>query len=329
MSHYKRGTPTKQDGEYLDAAVTPKIDTPKDMVKDSVLTAGVVVASDEMEAQLQQEQSEKPRFEGEIGDAKGGDKSEDYFQKRMKGVTLDWYVYTMAAMTLVLLALVAYGFGSRLFLPNKTLGDNSVVAPTNTNDIPASGAEPSDSSSQSSSDAGPLFDRQDYKDIMLTLLGLPTVMERNSPQAQAIEWLAFEDEPLFDLTTILPEDLDHYRDLLVQRYALVVWYFDQGGPTVWTKINTEVSSGWIQFGAGIHECDWTGVNCDYGDDEGKQDVGRVVELNLSPINGLVMTGSSLSTELGLLTNLRNIDFSDQRLQGKIPDEWSTLSNLGE
>jgi hypothetical protein len=31
----------------------------------------------------------------------------------------------------------------------------------------------------------------------------------------------------------------------------------------------------------------------------------------------------------LLTGLRYINFSDQRLQGTIPDEWSALSNLGE
>ena len=118
-----------------------------------------------------------------------------------------------------------------------------------------------------------------------------------------------------------------FRDLLEQRYALVVWYFDQGGPTVWKTLNREASSGWIAFGAGVHECDWKGVDCGEG---GSDNTKRaVVGLRLSPALGVVLTGTSLSTEIGLLTNLRRMDFSDQRLQGKIPDEWAALSQLGE
>ena len=128
-----------------------------------------------------------------------------------------------------------------------------------------------------------------------------------------------------------------FRDILEQRYALVVWYFDQGGPTVWKTLNREASSGWIAFGAGVHECDWKGVDCDEGgggggssDDNDSDNTKRVVVgLRLSPALGVVLTGTSLSTEIGLLTNLRRMDFSDQRLQGKIPDEWAALSQLGE
>ena len=215
--------------------------------------------------------------------------------------TQNWFVWTMTVMTLVFFILIGYGFGSGLFLPAKNDGGNPKYRST---------------------------DRQDYKYDIVTLLDLPLVLEPTSAQARALEWLAFEDEPLFDPATFDPNNQDHYRDVVSQRYALVVWYFDQGGPTVWKTLNREPSSGWIKFGAGIHECDWRGVDCDYGDNASSSG-GTVVGLRLLPSLGLLLTGSSLSTELGLLTGLRRLNLSEQRLRGKIPDEWATLTNLGE
>jgi hypothetical protein len=252
-----------------------------------------------------------------------------------------WFVYLMIVMTVFFLALMGYGFGSGLFIPNSgkhhSVDGNGVIINGD-----GDGALPNYGSSDSYT-----FARQDYKYEISTLLGLSNVIERTSPQAQAIEWLAFEDEPLFVVTkesTTTNEtnannnngnklyNYESYLERLEQRYSLVVWYFDQGGPKLWTTINREPSSGWINFGADIHECQWKGIDCEYknnkyeGDDS---DGGIVVGVRLSPTLGVVLTGTSLSTELGLLTSLRRLDFSNQRLQGTIPKEWSKLTDLGK
>jgi len=345
MSRYNSSTTIDPDGECLDAVVGPRTDNQEDPVKNAVVTARVVYC---MEAQVDDaERSKRVHFEHSDLSKNRKNKRHRKFQKSTKNeaffgdgegftkkngtshsLSVDWFVCTMAAMTLVFLALVGYGFGSGLFLPPNTTSGNPSAAPSN------NGGDNSSSSAASSalsslSDLTTAVDRQDYKYTIVTLMGLAVVMERTSPQARALEWLAFEDKPLFDPTTIIPDERDHYRNLVAQRYALAVWYFAQGGPTVWVTLNREVSSGWIKFGAGIHECDWRGVDCDYDNEtnDPSTGAGKVVGLRLSPALGVVLTGSSLSTELGLLTALRRIDFSDQRLRGKIPDEWSTLTNL--
>mmetsp|Transcript_23824 Transcript_23824/g.48930 ORF Transcript_23824/g.48930 Transcript_23824/m.48930 type:complete len:659 (-) Transcript_23824:2590-4566(-) len=253
----------------------------------------------------------------------------------------NWFVYTMIAMTLIFLALVGYGFGSGLFLPSKS----AISSGSTTNDPskynPYASSSSSSSSSTSSNSNGDNVknnrqDRQDYKYNIGTLLGLPMVMERTSPQARAVEWLAYQDQPLFDVSvesSYTYEEEEIHKALLEQRYALVVWYYDQGGPTVWKTLNRDESAGWIAFGAGMHECNWKGVDCDYKsvnigvDGNSNNDRGTVVGLRLSPALGLVLTGTHLSTELGLLTALRRMDFSSQRLQGTIPDEWASMTNL--
>jgi len=200
-------------------------------------------------------------------------------------------MYTMVVMIVLFLALITYGFGSGLFIPDSRpagAADDTFHINNNTG-----GAN----SSSLSSPVSYTLARQDYKYQIMTLLGLPNVMERTSPQAQAIEWLAFEDEPLFVMedsattttttatttnkTAVTDSsssssssssnnnngyDDDYYEPYvgrLEQRYSLVVWYFDQGGPKLWTTLNREPSSGWINFGSGVHECQWKGIDCDY------------------------------------------------------------------
>ena len=68
-----------------------------------------------------------------------------------------------------------------------------------------------------------VYDRNGYY-LRLQQEFLPLV---NSPQDQAIEWMAFRDIPLGNAE----------RGRIKQRYALVVWYFAHGGPTTWSYIN--------------------------------------------------------------------------------------------
>lgn len=281
--------------EYLDAVVDPE--------NSAVVTAGVVLSASS--TTFEHHPDQKAHFD------------EDFVKTRR--TRLDWFFWTMLGMTIVLLTLVGYGFGSGLYLPNRTVGD----ATTNSNNAATLGTIGGAVESPALSPAE--TNRQDYKYSIMTLLGLPIVMERTSAQARAIDWLAFDDEPLFDPNSMENDHTQDQRDRLAQRYALVVWYFDQGGPAMWTTLNREESAGWIEHGSGVHECDWRGIDCDYLDGND----GIVVGLRLSPIMGLLLTGSSVSSELGILTNLRRIDFSDQRLQGKIPNSWSLLTNLGK
>jgi hypothetical protein len=171
-----------------------------------------------------------------------------------------------------------------------------------------------ENSSPSSNEEGAAkdyYDRQGYYEKLLQMFQHPPILEPHSPQGQALEWLGFEDVPIEDIET----------SRLWQRFALVVWYYSQGGPQLWTLINKDPSSGWIEHGPGVHECDWQGVDCDTK--------MQVIGLRLGGGAGITLTGASLSTELGFLTSLMHFNVSNQRLQGTIPYEWKALTNLGK
>lgn len=151
--------------------------------------------------------------------------------------------------------------------------------------------------------------REKYYDTLIRFMREKTLVP-TSAQTHSFEWMVFEDVPI--------DDIDYYR--FWQRYSLVVWYFEQGGPTLWSSINTQPGAGWINFGKGVHECDWNGVDCD-------RDL-RVTSLRLGIGTGITLTGTHMSTELGVLTHLNRLDLSNHRLQGSIPEEWQSLTNLG-
>lgn len=122
----------------------------------------------------------------------------------------------MVGMILVFLALVGCGFGSGLFLrnPKKVVGyPNNAQANGN---AAAPGNEGQSDSSEKATfvSVTTLVNRQDYNYNIVTMLGLPTLMKRTSSQAQALEWLAFEDEPLFDPRMIASEDEENIRNVL-------------------------------------------------------------------------------------------------------------------
>ena len=130
-----------------------------------------------------------------------------------------------------------------------------------------------------------------------------------SPQDQAIEWLAFQDDPL-------QGEGRNFR--LWQRFALVVLYFAHGGPNTWNLFN-QAPNGWIQNGAGVHECGWRGIDCN--------SEKEITGIRLSGDDGITLTGEELTTELGVLSKLRYLDLSDNRLQGTITPDWSSLVDM--
>lgn len=149
-----------------------------------------------------------------------------------------------------------------------------------------------------------LVKRKDYYNHLLETY-LPPV---GTPQDQAIEWLAFHDDPL--------QTDELFR--LNQRYALVVIYYSHGGPATWTTIN-DSASGWVENGAGLHECQWRGVDCNLQKE--------VTGLRLSSEEGISLTGSQMATEIGMLSKLESLFMADQRLQGTIPADWKTLKDI--
>ena len=215
----------------------------------------------------------------------------------------DLYLVWMLLLTLVFIGLVVFGFLSGLFLPASDDAPTETLIPTRTN-----------------------AERQAYMEELLGFLEIGS-LKPSSPQEQAIEWMAFDDLPIPGLGGNV---LDGQAVRLEQRYALAVWYFAQGGPKLWSSINRDATAGWMNHGIGVHECDWHAVDCEGLDDLSViHEIARVVVgLRLGSAAGIVLTGTSLSTELGMLTNLRRVDFSEQRLEGSIPEEWRALIHLG-
>eukprot|EP00934_Nitzschia_sp_Nitz4_P001531 Nitzschia sp. Nitz4//scaffold193_size40683//1159//5990//NITZ4_007493-RA/size40683-processed-gene-0.9-mRNA-1//1//CDS//3329540261//1531//frame0 len=146
-----------------------------------------------------------------------------------------------------------------------------------------------------------------YYERLLEFVDLP--LDPGSAQAQALEWLAFEDVPTTDST-----DAE-----ILQRLALTVLYFEQGGPSLWGTINLDEQAGWVEHGMGIHECYWRGVDCNESLD--------IIGLRLGSGIGITMAGSSITTELGALSKLELLDLSSHRLHGQIPAEWEALTRL--
>lgn len=208
----------------------------------------------------------------------------------------------------VFIGLFVYGFVSGLFLPSK--GNDTIPIEPEISDA----------------------ERQAYMEDLKEFHQLD-LFEPASPQEQAMKWLSFQDVPL-NVPTVDQEDATAvYEQIrLEQRYALTVWYFAQGGPKLWSTINRDVAAGWMLFGAGVHECEWHGIDCETLPGMElllEQEARVVVGVRLNSAMGVVLTGTSLSTELGMLSNVRRLDFSDQRLEGSIPEEWKQMTNLGK
>lgn len=146
----------------------------------------------------------------------------------------------------------------------------------------------------------------------------------NSPQSLAMKWIINEDTQ--HLTVFSPR--------FTQRYVIAIIYYYLGGDS-W------INSFWLS--PEQDECDIPGVKCN--------SVKRITELNFCKYQYSMSETSSicdptfslhrhtsyltanqgmsgrLPPEIAHLFELSKIDFSDNDIEGSVPDHWMALSNL--
>ena len=178
-------------------------------------------------------------------------------------------------------------------------------------------SDPGSSPNSSPTDPPEIID--EIKLDLLTLITNHTsataesVVDAQTPQAQAYEWLAND-----------PSYWTYKNETILQRWVLAVLFYSTGGPD-WENENFPVTFGlgktpWLSY---TDECQWESTNkgsngriCD--------DNGEIFALHLQNI-GL---NGTIPTEIGLLTRLRLL-FVDENvgLGGSIPTELGKLTRL--
>jgi hypothetical protein len=157
--------------------------------------------------------------------------------------------------------------------------------------------------------------------------------QSNTPQAQALDWLVYQDRYLSQDTAIFDPFL---LSRFTVRYALLVLYYACGGTTTTTTMTMTTTTTTTPGGGGLASwwlldpaqatCDWSFVTCD--DDDETKNGGHtdavVVALELHD----VLIGQ-LPAELALLSTLTRLDLSRNALEGTIPAAvFAGLTNLG-
>ena len=138
-----------------------------------------------------------------------------------------------------------------------------------------------------------------------------------APQRRALEFISKD-----------PQISDYDDERLLTRYALAVLFYttsttattDDGTTEGWIN-----SSEWLSYDE--HECDWYGISCSDGDEEGnpgKEDTRRLEAISLKE-NALKGT---IPFEIQALSHLLSLGLHGNKLEGTIPPSiFSTLTNL--
>jgi len=129
------------------------------------------------------------------------------------------------------------------------------------------------------------------------------LMNKESPQHMALEWLVDKDEHLWGM-----DDMIH----LVQRFSLATFYFATGGDKSWRDD--------CYFLSNVSECKWVnntiGVWC--GEDN---QIVKGLDLSRNGMKG------TIPDELGLLVGLKEVYFGRSNLNGTLPSALVKLSKL--
>jgi hypothetical protein len=129
-----------------------------------------------------------------------------------------------------------------------------------------------------------------------------TYPDRDSPEGLAILWIVDEDEIIQTTLT------DELKLKLRQRYVLATLW-NQG-----TNVEKHLFGRWNSL---LGECTWANVGCDAATDS------IIESLNLT---GLGVQGR-IPDDLGLLTGLTYLDFSNNQMEGTIPTSLLRLTKL--
>ena len=166
----------------------------------------------------------------------------------------------------------------------------------------------------------------------------------NTPQLQAMQWMAYIDTLQFPLQTLLlttDNEAVGMKRALLQRYVLMTLLFSNRGAVLVdasveegtgstitydldrftnnnsTSLGEKNTTVWTpEQGIGLDECEWAFVECD--------GQGRVTTLQLAEY----YIKDSLPREIGLLHRLKHLDLSDNSWQGPLPNELYDLTHLG-
>ncbi len=145
--------------------------------------------------------------------------------------------------------------------------------------------------------------------------GNETLMEPNSPQYRAWQWLVYDDEM----------KLDPAADHLQQRYLLMVIHF----PSM-----LDESDDGQNWGSPVHECEWEEVQCkdkmDLMYEYGQDDTVWIDDAPQRIVTGLKLSqrlNGQVPEELSLLSFLQYLDLESNKLVGSLPSHIYELHKL--
>lgn len=150
---------------------------------------------------------------------------------------------------------------------------------------------------------------------LVTPGGNETLMEPNTPQYRAWQWLVYDDEM----------KLDPAADNLQQRYLLMVIHF----PSM-----MDDSGDGQQWGSPVHECEWEEVQCkdklDLIYEYGQDDIVWIDDTPERIVTGLTLSqrlNGQIPEELSLLSLLQHLDLENNKLIGSLPSHIYELHKL--
>jgi Leucine-rich repeat (LRR) protein len=182
-----------------------------------------------------------------------------------------------------------------------------------------------------------LSDYEYMEELFLPFSGSNITIE-GTPQYQALNWLAYEDAATWDIQSTS-------TTYLIQRYAMVVFFYSTGGPTTWTDD--------LRFLSNYSVCEWPnlmGIEEDARTDNEVDcnDKGEIVKIRVESNNltgtipqeiaaistlEIFTTGDNpdivgtIPSELGKLSLLNFLQFAGCSLTGTIPDTFRNLYRL--
>mmetsp|Transcript_28613 Transcript_28613/g.34918 ORF Transcript_28613/g.34918 Transcript_28613/m.34918 type:complete len:475 (+) Transcript_28613:110-1534(+) len=146
-------------------------------------------------------------------------------------------------------------------------------------------------------------------DIFVPLSGEESLKNKTSPQYLAMDWITNQDGANMTLKEV---------DKIRERYALAVFYYSTQGESWKHQYN---------FLSDKDVCEWKGYDAfnDWSGVQGCNKAGNVVHFDLFFEN---ITGT-IPSELGLLTELMDLNLAINNLYGEVPVSLSNISTLNE